>query len=898
VPTLEQPLTGTPLPASGQEGAGAPELPAEPWQPESSAQPHLEPEPRDEAPEPAEQVPLKEDQPTDEQEIDPALQEIFHEEAVDILGQIDDALRQWTGELSDMEPVGELKRALHTLKGSARMAGANAIGDLSHNTESLLKKVEDGGLVAEGGMIGLLEEVHDTLVTMVDQMQNRRPLPGIADLNGRVLGMLAGEVPPEPEASADTSARPAEAKVQTEPEPAAPEEELLAEDEAIASRVEDIAPHAPEQESPVPTEELSQEATVLEPVLAGVEMADTADEGLAPVDRREERRGLVRVNTNVLENLSNYAGEVSITRSRLQQQVFDFRENLRELNGNVNRFRDQIRELEIQAESQIMARPAAEQMSSVEEDFDPLEFDRFSKLQTLSRSLSESLNDLLAIQSGLGNFVGDVETVLQQQARLNTELQEGLMRTRMVSFATQTPRLRHLVRQTARELDKQVNFEISGDKVEIDRKVLERMLGPFEHMIRNAIDHGIESEEQRRAAGKPEAGTISVSCFHEGNEIVILFGDDGAGLDLERIRAQALERGLIHEHTSLSDEELSQLIMAPGFSTAEQVTQLSGRGVGMDVVHNEVRQLGGSINIESTAGGGAQFTVRLPLTLAIMQALVVRAADQFFAIPVTSIINIIKVKADQLPDPDKTTNPAFEYQGQVYPYMRLADRLGLSAQGVDDEKVPVLIVRAGTHEAALQVGGLKKAQEIVVKTVGPQVAELPGIAGATILGDGSVVLILDLSELWVTKEAALVEHAEPEEAEDVEPERALPLVMVVDDSLTVRKVTDRHLRKSGMDVVLAKDGLEALEKLREVKPDVMLVDIEMPRMDGYELTSNVRSDPQTQDIPIIIITSRSGSKHRDKAMQLGANVYLTKPYQPDELLSHIESLLTEDKTVH
>jgi chemosensory pili system protein ChpA (sensor histidine kinase/response regulator) len=880
----EQPVYGPQAPPAEDQSL-APEARA----PEVIAEPHFESPP----PEPYAQAPaaLEASRPAQfsiEDEIDPALQEIFYEEAVDILAQVNDTLARWRATGSDEEAVAGLKRALHTLKGSARMAHAAGIGELSHNTESLLDKVEEGRIPSSSALVSLLEEVHDNLAEMVGQMQQQEQTTDLSALNTRVLAILSGQRSLA-EHGEDRAPRAEDGPAESAPQPA-PSGREQAFDAAPPTEPRTGAP-----EAMAPDAQTTPATADPEPASMRTPPAEDATEDAAPVDRRDERRGLLRVSSALLDNLSNYAGEVSIARSRVQQQVFSFRENLHELHANVTRFREQLRELEIQAETQIMARPEATG-SSVGDDFDPLEFDRYSRLQQLSRSLSESLNDLVTIQSGLDNFVGDVENTLQQQARLNTELQEGLMRTRMVSISTQIARLRHIVRQTARELGKRVEFDVTGAEVEIDRKVLDRMLGPLEHMIRNAIDHGIEGTQARRDAGKPEAGRIAMECRQEGNEVVIRFADDGRGLDLPRIRGRALDRGLIQNDSGLSDQEVGQLILTPGFTTVDTVTHLSGRGVGMDVVYNEVKQLGGSILIESRTGKGATFDIRLPLTLSIMQALIVRAGDQHVAVPVASIISIHKVSPDEAARGADAKQPVFTNMGVNYPYFHLARRLGTATAVEAEGNVPILLVRAGTHSAAMQVDEIEGRQEIVVKPLGRQVSELPGISGATILGDGSVVLILDIGELWVTKDAVTI-VTEPEEFE-VAQDRRVPTVMVVDDSLTVRKVTDRLLRKQGMSVVLAKDGVEAIEKLREGIPDVMLVDIEMPRMDGYELTSRVRSESLTRHIPIIIITSRAGAKHKQKAMELGANVYLTKPFQEEDLLAQIEPFLEDQRAVH
>ncbi len=578
----------------------------------------------------------------------------------------------------------------------------------------------------------------------------------------------------------------------------------------------------------------------------------------------------------------------------MEQQIFGFREHLSELNRNVARFRDQIRELEIQSESQILYR-AEHQGTLTNSDFDPLEFDRYSKLQHLSRSLAETLHDLSTIQTTLNNFAGEAETVLQQQARVNTDLQEGLMRTRMISFSTQTARLRHIVRQTARELGKRAELHITGNEVEVDRNVLERMIGPFEHMIRNALDHGIESELERKRANKPLTGKITIHTSHEGSEIVIRFSDDGGGLNVGAIRNQAIARGLMNPNANLSEEEIMQFILLSGFSTAQKVTHLSGRGVGMDVVHNEVKQLGGTITVETERGVGTTFIIRLPLTLSITQALMVYVGDQTFAVPLASIVNILEVPIEKLSSISMGEKPLLHHQDQVYPFMHLGSRLGFPSTP-QSKKVPVLLAKSGARQIAIQVDGLGGTREVVIKSVGPQLSEIKGLAGATILGDGRVVLILDIGGLWISDDAIHVVRAH-KAAERLEPERSRPLIMVVDDSLTVRKITSRHLQKQGMDVLVAKDGLDAVEQLRQQIPDVMLVDIEMPRMDGYELTTNVRSDPTLKHIPIIMITSRAGAKHKDRAMQLGVDIYMSKPYQEDDLLRNIEEMLAR-RTVH
>ena len=793
--------------------------------------------------------------------IDPELLDIFQEEAFDLLQAIEASLVRWREDEGDHVAVSDLKRALHTLKGGARMAGAITVGNISHITESLLQEVESGSVQVNSDLLDLLDEVHDTVAAMLDQLQAGQPVDDGSTLQTRINAMISGDM-----VAADTS-RPAPVMPVTAVSPTAT---ALASDRRSEDRV---------------TEDRRHEKT------------ERRDVTRTSGDRRGQNQ--IRVRTELLNELVNYAGEVSISRSRMEQQIFGFRENLHELHGNVSRFREQLRDLEIQSESQILFR-TERATSESDAGFDPLEFDRFTHLQQLSRGLTESLHDLSTIQNSLDNFVGEAETVLQQQARLNTDLQEGLMRTRMVDFGTQAARLRHIVRQTSRELGKRVGLDLSGaTNVEIDRNVLERMIGPFEHMIRNAIDHGMEDAPSRVAAGKPATGSISISTVQEGSEIVIQFADDGAGLDVNAIRTKAIERGLMAEDSTLSEEEIIQFILVSGFSTAKTITHLSGRGVGMDVVHNEVKQLGGTMLVDTQKGIGTTFVVRLPLTLSITQALMIGLGEQLFAVPISTVSNILEVPIETLNQIKMGEKPLLHYGDTVYPFAHLAKRLDLTPKPRSKHKVPVLLVKTGSREVAMQVDTLVGTREIVIKALGRQLSDLSGIAGATILGDGQVVLILDVPALMITEEALHVSHGvlsqprPPSMAPKVSattPRR--PVIMVVDDSLTVRKVTSRAMQKQGMEVMVAKDGVDALEQLRgDQLPDVMLVDIEMPRMDGYELTSRIREDSRLKNIPIIMITSRAGEKHRKRAFDLGADDYMSKPYQEDALIEAIGSLL-------
>lgn len=616
----------------------------------------------------------------------------------------------------------------------------------------------------------------------------------------------------------------------------------------------------------------------------------------------------VRIPAELLEGLVNLAGETSIFRGRVEQQVSDFGFTLNEMETTLDRIRDQLRRLDTETQAQILSRYQTEVDGVSYADFDPLEMDRHSQLQQLSRSLFESASDLLDLKETLAAKSRDAETLLLQQARVNTELQEGLMRTRMVPFERLVPRLRRIVRQVSAELGKQVELQVANAEGEMDRSVMERMVAPLEHMLRNAVGHGIEDPQTRLAAGKPATGTIRLELGREGADILLIISDDGAGVNVDAVRKKAVARGMISENSALNDHEVIQFILRAGFSTAEQVTQVSGRGVGMDVVSSEIKQVGGSISIESERGRGTSFLLRLPFTVSVNRALMVMTGEDLYAIPLNTVEGIVRVspyELEALYEQAEQGEPArFEYAGQQYDLRYLGDLL---VNGQQPKLVgqllplPVVLVRSAEHAVAVQVDSLAGSREIVVKSLGPQFANVPSLSGATILGDGRVVVILDLMAairdrylqpaLPVDETLLLAEEAPPAEDDSTSEEgEQLLQVMVVDDSVTVRKVTSRLLERYGMQVTTAKDGVDAINQLQEHKPDIMLLDIEMPRMDGFEVATLVRRDERLRDLPIIMITSRTGDKHRQRAMEIGVNEYLGKPYQEAQLLETIQQL--------
>jgi chemosensory pili system protein ChpA (sensor histidine kinase/response regulator) len=635
---------------------------------------------------------------------------------------------------------------------------------------------------------------------------------------------------------------------------------------------------------------------------------EPAPETAAPKPATPERAAtaqaapVIRVRADVLDKLVDQAGEVSIARAKLENEIGSLKGALTDLTENISRLRTQLREVEIQADAQIAAR--ADQLSRQSAAFDPLEFDRYTRLQELTRLLAESVEDVAMVQSNMLKGLGLAETDLTSQSRLTRELQQQLMRVRLVPFSNVSERLYRVARQTAKELGKRVNLEIRGGTTEIDRGVLEKMAGPFEHLVRNSIVHGLEVPEQRTAAGKSETGEITIEVRQEGNEIIVVFADDGAGLNLARIKSRAIDKGLIPANGVASDRDLMELIFAPGFSTATEVTELAGRGVGMDVVRNELSTFGGRVAVASDAGMGTRFTLYLPLTLAVTQVVLATIGHRRYAIPAGMVEQVRRMKpAVILP----ALSEGVLDLAPIGPVVLrpLAQLLGEEVAPHHTKQVPVVLLRSGEDRLAIAVDDLSSNQEVVVKNVGTQVSRLAGILGATILGNGEIVLIINPVQLIARAPEPVqvsLPPAVPAAGTDAQrlQERlaagrvgAPALVMVVDDSLTVRRVTQRLLERNGFEVMLAKDGVDALRQLQDQVPDIMLVDIEMPRMDGYDLTRNVRSSAATRDVPIIMITSRTAEKHRSMAYEIGVNEYLGKPYQEDELLGLIRRYMAE-----
>jgi len=861
------------------------------------------------------------DQDIDAQDsIDDELFPIFEEEAEELLPQLQSRLRDWLDHPADRDAPASCMRTLHTFKGGARLAGAMRLGEMAHRLETAIEHVVareqvrmsdvEPLLARADNMSALFAMLCDPNFVAAQPEQDaraawREPAPTSVE---RAAAWRAGEALPE--VPATPGAVPAAARVAAGPElddsaaaiPSVdpptvdlPTVDLPTVDLPIADlpRVELPLVDRPLPAVAAPTAAEASAAIDWSRFSAGPSPGDLA--AATATDRPNHFGAAVRVRAGLLDRLVNQAGEVSITRARIDADVRQLQASLTDLTESLERMRRQLRDLEVQAETQISSRIEAAKAAS--QTFDPLEMDRFTRFQELTRFMAESVNDVATLQRSLQRTLQSTEDELAAQARLTRGLQDDLLRTRMVEFESMADRLYRTVRQAAKDTGKQVRLDIVGGAIEVDRGVLERMVGPFEHLLRNSVAHGIERPDVRRAAGKDADGRITISLAQAGNEVAIEFGDDGAGLNLARIRARGIERHLVGPDLPVSDAELAQLIFAPGFSTADTVTELAGRGVGMDVVRTEVNAMGGRIETSSTPGAGTRFKLLLPLTTAVTQVVMLRCGVLSVAVPST-LVEVVRRVPSAVVDAAYRSGH-FEFADQNLPFFWLAALLQGSNRGeTPGRSQAVVVIRSAEQRVALHVDEVVGNQEVVVKNVGPQLSRLPGLVGVTLLPSGVVSLIYNpvaLASLYAdAARRALAAEQEAMEASIASgqplPPRPLPvprapLVLVVDDSLTVRRITQRLLVREGYRVTLAKDGLEALEKLAEERPAVLLSDIEMPRMDGFDLLRNVRADERFSGLPVVMITSRIAQKHHDYAIELGVDHYLGKPYSEDLLLS-------------
>ena len=876
-------------------------------------------------------------------DIDEQVLPIFLEEAQELYPTAGQQLTAWRQDARSSVHSDGLKRTLHTLKGSARMAGAMRLGELAHLFET--RMLEASGTPTPA-MFDAFDEDLDDIAFLLERLTR-----GEKDV---VLPRYAAATPAETEIEAPIAES---TEVTVEATAAEPSDETVA---APARTLTEIA-----------------RGLVTRTTVAAVPLPAEPVVGAA----------FLRVRSDSVEQLADEAGEISIHRSRIEAEMRNLKAGLLDLTASVVRLRGQLREIEIQGESQIQSR------LDQESQFDPLEFDRYTRFQELTRSLAEAVNDVATVQQSLLKNLADADNALSTQTRLSRSVQLRLQTLRTVPFTNLSDRLYRVLRQTAKELKKRANLDIRGGRIEIDRSVLERLTPVLEHLVRNALAHGIEAESERASHGKSGIGELTLTVRQQGNEVAISLADDGGGIPLDKVRARAIALDLIGADEDVSDGQLLEFIFQPGFSTAEHVTAVAGRGVGMDVVRSEVTGLGGRVEVHTEKGVGTTFSLSVPLTLAVTQVLLIGVGKSGFGIPSSIIEQVRQIPSRERLEASRTG--VLMHGGKQIPYRSMGALTQVAHDAATLRSAPVIVIRVGEAIAAVEVDRIISNQEVVAKPYGPQLARVPGLAGLTVLANGTITLLLNPLNLILSQEAEMqrrpaaveqpavvapiaaptavaapvadvapvatahvaeitpvVESApqteptvftpvadhvtttvapvtEPPVHADVEalapppavelftpvpvapvtppvvltPAPAVspalpvapqpvvelrpPMVLVVDDSLTVRKITTRLLEREGYLALTAKDGLDALQVLSDNNPDVILLDIEMPRMDGFEFTKTIKADNRQNNIPIIMITSRTAEKHRSHAMELGVNEYVGKPYQDEQLLALI-----------
>ncbi|TCB82272.1 Hpt domain-containing protein [Acinetobacter sp. ANC 4173] len=769
------------------------------------------------------------------------VEETFYEEAAEIFDTMEKLLRNWSEQRSDRSLLLQLQRAAHSLKGGARMVEIEPVGAIAYRLESAFEQF---------AVHHFNSNVYDPLLqTTITWLRHAIFDHDYTNFDSLKAGLEAIEY--------------ADVTVQ------------------LPSRN-----NSKHTQITAPSFEFIQGDGTEPPAMMGEWESFGAN---------HQSNEMIRISADLIEKMIDLSGENSINRSRIEMDLGQLGNTLNEMELAIKRLADQLRRMEGELESQIIAKHGSEVGRYA--DFDPLEMDQYSSLNQLSKSLAESASDLVDFKSTLAEKIRDTEGLLLQQSRIQAEIQEGLMRTRLVPFSRLLPRLQRIVRQTASTLNRPAELIVNNTEGELDRTILERLVTPLEHMLRNAVDHGIEDPVQRQSANKPEIGKIELNISRQGTDVVVEFHDDGKGIDVNQIKEKAISLGLMKADQSLEKEEILQFIFHPGFSTAQQITQISGRGVGLDVVQSSIKALGGHVTVDSTLGKGTSFSIRVPTTVAVSDALMVKSGDQQFALPLAHIERIVRISPATLETYFNSKEDYFKIDNQSYKLRYISEFVSnqpLPRLSNIAHSLPVLLIKGNSGQTiALLVDQLIGSRaQIVVKPIGQQFAAIGAIAGATILGDGQVCLILDgqnIARQVQTTQRVKHGHGQRDSYRYSDTRR---LIMIVDDSVTVRKVTSRLLERQGYDVVTAKDGVDAIEQLENVKPDLMLLDIEMPRMDGFEVTNLIRHHEVHKQLPIIMITSRTGEKHRERAFSLGVTHYMGKPFQEAELLNNIESLLT------
>ncbi len=849
----------------------------------------------------------------DRTELSEEMLAVFTEEAEDHLRLIYSAFTELTENAGRMSAIQDVRRSAHTIKGAAGSVGLRLVSKLSHRMEDLLDVLFRAQQPVTSSALALLYDTTDALQDLVhgnfaaEGMQVT--VAQIFDSYDALLqcsvvsGQWSVESDREPISQPiDTAAEDREGEAPAEPNPIDTEGSAGASPSQIADTTASDVVASPNElvvQDVLPM--LTAWNRLSEPITA-LPTQDT--EKVAQRDGPKKSGESLRVPLAKIDSLVREVGELMMNRTSFEQRMSDFGRCLEEMQRGVERMRNVSHDLDskygvgalggrqrLWGDGASLLPGGRRLPGESNDEFDALELDRYTEFHLLSRSLAETTTDIGTVGQELRTLMSDFEQLLGRQGRLSRDTQDRLMRMRLLPLATLADKLHRTVRVVAAQQHKEVEFLIQGGDTEIDKLVLEELADPLMHLLRNAVDHGLEDAATRQAAGKPERATIRVQAFQQGTQVVLRIVDDGRGLNFEAIRETAVRQGLVtaDEAVNRSEEELSALIFLPGFSTAREITEVSGRGVGMDIVRDKVQKLKGTIRVDSQAGQGTTFTIRLPMTLAVTRAMLLHASNETFAMPMQSVVQILRLERAEI---DLLgPSPVIRLGEETLPFVYLSERLGLR-QSADKTSptMPVLVLADGDRKVAIAVDKILPGRDIVVKTLGTHLRKVRGLIGATLMGDGSVVPILDAADLVgpMTRTMSVISAPHHPVHRD-----ETPTIMVVDDSVSVRRVMSNLLKNSGWSVLDAKDGLDAVEKLQnaERSPNLFLLDIEMPRMDGYELLTSLRSRAEYRDTPVVMVTSRAGNKHRQKAMRLGATDYVVKPYQDSELLSLVGRLL-------
>lgn len=808
--------------------------------------------------------------------------QLFWEEFPDQIAALDQHIQTLQTDPNNRDTIRELEREFHTLKGGARMAQLTQLADISHDAETLLSTLphQQG---ADAATLDALQQAIDKLHTLAEQEQRSKPtpLPAVTALVPQTSTVeSAAATIAETAAPPNTPSAPEHLPINTWTTPSTDMGSLL--EQMLAEQAHNLPP-------------IHTLGTGSRPDKLPVTNTDPNAQG--------NNHDTIRLPALFIDNLIERVVGLNVQQVRLSEHFNSMGIDVEELGRTVARLRQQVRTLELESEAQIHDGRDARHQAAANHDntFDPLELDQYAEIQRISRSLAESLNDLVNLEADLSAQVRKGEQLLQEDMRTTRHVQQDLLDTRLVALTMLVPRLRRLTRQTASELGKQVGLEVEGEECELDRNLLQNMTAPLEHLIRNAISHGIEPPEEREQQGKARSGRITLSVSRDDAEIIIRFHDDGRGLDREQLRQRGVELGFLRTQDNLPDSEVDRLILRPGFSTAKTISQIAGRGIGMDIVHSELKALGGSLQIESQAGQGTTFIMRLPFTLIVNPVLLVEVENQMFALPISGIQGLARLSGADITKAQQDGGSPLNFAGETYHLHTLAEALGSGHPPpfAEDEMFPVVFYKLQEHTLAWVIGHIHGRREVVLQPLGVLFKNCRLYSAATVSPDGRVFLVPDMTELARRYQTAV----ETVPANNV-PSIPIPdttaagtaRIMVVDDSITVRRVTEKFLQAQDYTVNSAKDGMEALEKIGDFLPNAVLLDIEMPRMDGFELLGHLRRDPQWQKLPVIMISSRTAQRHREHAMSLGATAFLGKPYQNEILLNTLQQVLATGHT--